>query len=536
MTWDERNEFWFFSHVKGAFSLSESYKPKTAHQHLGRNVLSNWVAYAVSLAIGFLISPLLVHKLGDTAYGIWALSLQLGAYLSVLDIGVRVALTRYITHYHAKDEMNRVHEAFSVGVTSLGLIGIVSLLVTIVLVHFLPRIVHMPTGMEAVARWTLLLIGLQVALSFPGAIFAGMLAALSRYDLLNATVIAVSVGKALLIWVFLTKGYGLLAVAVVWLLTACATYVLQFAIAARLYGGFRYRLNREQFKSTLKPLLNFGFFAFLLGISGRLVLWSDNIVVGIILGPAVVTFYAIAGNLVDYLQGALSSSLSVLVPLATSYDARSEEEKLRFLFLRGSRFLLLLLLPAIIAVVVLGPSFISLWMGPRYVEISGKVLIILAIPLIFAPMRGAAQQILYGSNRHKFSALISLGEAFTNLALSILLAYRIGAIGVAWGTLIPGVLSAGIVIPLYTLWRLAMNWRRFYWNSLLLPVLAGLPYTGLLYAMRSIGSTSNLLKFLATVVGSLPLYYLFVWFLVLKKPEQEIVRNQVRLTLRQATS
>jgi O-antigen/teichoic acid export membrane protein len=516
--------------------MSESHKPTTAHHQLGRNILSNWGTYAVSLAVGFLISPVLVHKLGDTAYGIWAFSLQLGAYLSVLDLGVRIALTRYITHYHAKNEMDHVHEAFSVGVTALGSLGIVSLLVTIVLVHFLPNIVHVPIGMQSVARWALFLIGIQVALSFPGAIFAGMLAALSRYDLLNATVITISVAKGLLIWLLLTNGHGLLAVAIVSLVTGCATFALQFALASRLYGGFRYRLHRDQFKPTLKPLLNFGFFAFLLGISGRLVLWSDNVVIGVILGPAMVTFYAIAGNLIDYLQGILSSSLSVLVPLATSYDARSEEEKLRFLFLRGSRFLLLLLLPAIIAVLVLGPSFISLWMGARYVEISGKVLVLLAIPLVFAPMRGAAQQILYGSNRHKFSAFISLGEAFTNLALSIILAYRIGAVGVAWGTLIPGVLSAGIVIPVYTLRRLTMNWQNFYWNSFLFPVLAGLPYMGLLYLMRSMGLTSNLVNFFATVIGSLPLYYVFVWLLVLKKPEQEIVRSQVRLTLKQVVS
>jgi O-antigen/teichoic acid export membrane protein len=526
----------FLSRGKGASSLNESYKPKTAHQHFGRNILSNWAAYAVSLAVGFLISPLLVHKLGDTAYGIWALSLQFGAYISVLDLGVRIALTRYITHYHARDEMDRVHEAFTVGVTALGIIGVLSLLVTFVLVHFLPSIVRVPTGMQSAARWTLLLVGIQVALSFPGAIFAGMLAALSRYDLLNATVITISIAKALLIWLLLTNGHGLLAVAVVWLVTACITYILQFALASRLYGGFRYHLSRAQIKSTLKPLLNFGFFAFLLGISGRLVLWSDNIVIGIILGPAMVTFYAIAGNLIDYLQGLLSSSLSVLVPLATSYDARSEEEKLQSLFSNGSRFLLLLFLPAIIAVLVLGPGFISLWMGAGYVEMSGKVLVLLVIPLVFAPMRGAAQQILYGSNRHKFSAFISLGEAIANLALSIILAYRIGAVGVAWGTLIPGVLSAGIILPVYTLRRLAMNWRGFYWNSFLLPVLAGLPYMGLLYLTRSMGLASNLVKFFATVLGSLPFYYLFVWFFVLKGPEQEMVRSQVRVTLRQPAS
>ena len=516
--------------------MKETHKPPTAHKHFGRNILSNWGAYAVSLAIGFLISPLLVHKLGDTAYGIWALSLQIGAYISVLDLGVRIALTRYVTHYHARDEMEHVHGALSVGVTVLGSIGVLSLLVTIVLVHFLPSIVHVPIEMRSVARWTLMLIGAQVALSFPGAIFGGMLAALSRYDLLNATAITISVAKALMIWLLLTKGHGLVAVATVSLVTACSTYVVQFALASRLYGGFRYHLNREKIESALKPLLNFAFFAFLLGISGRLVLWSDNIVIGVVLGPAVVTFYAIAGNLIDYLQGILSSSLSVLVPLATFYDARSEEEKLRFLFSRGSRFLLLLLLPAIIAVLVLGPRFISLWMGVRYVEISGKVLILLAIPFTFAPMRGAAQQILYGSNRHKFYAYISLVEAFTNLTLSILLAYRIGAVGVAWGTLIPGVLTAGVAIPIFTLRQLEMDWRSFYWNSLLLPVLSGLPYMGLLYTMGSIGLASNLVRFFATVIGSLPLYYLFVWFFVLKKPEQELVRNQVRLTLGQPTS
>jgi O-antigen/teichoic acid export membrane protein len=432
--------------------------------------------------------------------------------------------------------MGHVHEAFSVGVTSLSIIGIATLLVTIVLVHFLPHIIHVPTGMQSVARWTLFLIGLQVALSFPGAIFAGMLAALSRYDLLNATVIAISLAKALLIWLILTNGHGLLAVAVISLVTACATYLMQFVLASRLYGGFQYSVKREQIVSTLKPLLSFGFFAFLLGISGRLVLWSDNIVVGIVLGPAVVTFYAIAGNLIDYLQGLLSSSLSVLVPLATSYNARTEEEKLQFLFLRGSRFLLFLLLPAIIAVLVLGPSFISLWMGARYVNISGKVLVLLAIPLVFAPMRGAAQQILYGSNRHKFSAFISLVEAFTNLGLSIVLAYRIGAVGVAWGTLIPAVVTAGIVIPIYTLRRLEMDRWSFYWSSLLVPLLSGLPYVGLLYVLRSMGSASNLAKFFLTVIVSLPLYYLFVWFLVLEKPERELVRNQVRSTLRPATS
>lgn len=511
-------------------------KPKSAHDRLGLNVFSNWTTYAVSLAISFVISPLMVHKLGDTGYGIWALSLQVGTFIGILDFGLRVALTRYVTHYHAKDEMGQLHDALSVALTALAGLGILSLMVTSVLIYFLPRIVHVPPGMESLARWVMLLIGLQVSLSFPGATFAGLLAAMSRYDLLNLSVILISVVKALLIWLVLTRGYGVLAVAIVFLSTSCATFLFQFALAWQLYGGFRFRLDRRQLDSAFKPLLNFSFFAFLLAISGRVVLWSDNIVVGVVLGPAIVTFYAIGGNLIDYLQGILSSSMMAMIPLATSYHAHSEDEKLRSLFSRGSRFLLLLVVPAIIGFLVLGTPFLTLWMGARYVAISGKVLVLLSIPVLFAPMRGTAHQILYGTSRHKFNAYASLVEAAANLALSVILARGIGAVGVAWGTLIPAVLASGIVVPLYTLRRLTMDWRNFYWENWVLPVLGGLPYMALLYLLRSMNVTSNWTGFWATVIGSLPLYYLFVWFLVLREPEKEMVRHQMRLTFGLVTS
>ena len=265
-------------------------------------------------------------------------------------------------------------------------------------------------------------------------------------------------------------------------------------------------------------------------------LWTDGIVVGMVLGPALVTFYAIGGNLVDCLQGLVSSSVMLLVPLATSYDALSEEEKLRSLFSRSSRFLLLLILPVMVGMLVLGSTFITLWMGQRYVDISAKVLILLTVPMLFAPMRSTAHQVLYGTNRHKFNAYASLIEGLANLALSIVLAYRIGVIGVAWGTLIPSVLTAGIVIPCYTARKLRMNYQALYWNSLLLPLLAGLPYVALLSVLRATGAASGWIGFFGSVLGSLPLYYLFIWTVVLQKPEKEMVRHQLRLTLRQASS
>jgi O-antigen/teichoic acid export membrane protein len=504
---------------------------KSAHERVGLNILSNWASLIVGLVIAFLLAPYMVHKLGDSRYGIWAFSLQLASYLGVLDFGLRIALTRYFTHYHARNEYHHVSDAVSVGLGILTLIGVVSLLITVVLVYFLPHWIKVPSDLHSTARLVFFLIGLQIAIGFPGNLFGAMLAAISRYDLLNFTLMLNPIISATLIWLALSHGLGLISIAVVAIISNSVNYLLNFVLARRLYGGIRFRVTREQFRRHIRPLFTFSVFAFLLSISGRLVLWSDNIVVGFVLGPAIVTFYAIGGNLVDAMQRLLGSSTMVFVPMATSFNAKSEGHQLRTLLLKGSRFVFLLMLPGIIGFIVLGRSFINLWMGPRYVALSGAVLTLLTLSLVFAPLRGTCHQILYGMNLHRFNAYASLVEAFINLGLSIILAYRIGAVGVAWGTMIPSIFFSGLIVPLYTARHVGISWWKLCWESWLIPVASSIPFAILLIISVRLSIPSTWTGFWATVVCSLVFYIAFAWFVVFSKADKETVYKQIRTTL-----
>jgi O-antigen/teichoic acid export membrane protein len=503
---------------------------KAAHERVGLNMLSNWASLIVGLVIAFFLAPYMVHKLGDSKYGIWAFSLQLASYLGVLDFGLRIALTRYFTHYHAREEYHHVRDAVSVGLSILAFIGLLSLLITLVLVYFLPHWIKVPPELHSTARIVFFLIGLQIAIAFPGNLFGAMLAAVSRYDLLNFTLMLNPILGGLLVWLALSHGLGLVSVALIALISSGVNYLLNFFLARRLYGGIRFRMTLQQLQTHIRPLLTFSAFAFLLSVSGRLVLWSDNIVVGFVLGPAIVTYYAIGGNLVDAMQKLLGSSTMVFVPMATSFNARSEGERLRMLLLKGSRFTFLLLLPGIIGFLILGRSFIGLWMGPRYVQLSGAVLILLSLTLVFAPLRGTCHQILYGMNRHRFNAYASLIEAFINLLLSIFLAYKIGAVGVAWGTMIPSLIFSGLVIPLYTTRHVGISWSKLCLESWLIPAVSSLPFAVLLMISVRLGIPSTWGGFWATVICSLLFYVAFAWFVVFSKSEKETVYNQIRTT------
>ena len=150
-------------------------------------------------------------------------------------------------------------------------------------------------------------------------------------------------------------------------------------------------------------------------------------------------------------------------------------------------------------------------------------------------MRGPAEQILYGSNRHKFYAYISLVEVYKpDCYYPLGIPNRCGGGGlghphsrrVDCGCRYTHIHAAAIGNGLAEFLSEQFAASAVVWTSI----------HGIVVTMGSIGLASNLVRFFATVIGSLPLYYLFVWFFVLKKPEQELVRNQVRLTLGTANS
>lgn len=71
---------------------------------LFNNALSNYANLIVAVGIAFVMSPFLVHRLGDFFYGIWVLAMSITGYFSLLDLGMNRAIVRYVSMYEAKEE------------------------------------------------------------------------------------------------------------------------------------------------------------------------------------------------------------------------------------------------------------------------------------------------------------------------------------------------------------------------------------------------------------------------------------------------
>jgi O-antigen/teichoic acid export membrane protein len=474
-------------------------------KRITQNILSNWMALAVSTAVGFFLAPYIVHRLGNVAYGVWVLVASLSAYMGLLDFGLRGAVMRYVSKGNAQGNHAEAQEAVSAALWIRLWISLAVFLAGAVFAQIFPRLFAVPAAMEHAARMAILLTAVTVSLNLWSGVFAGVLTALHRYDQLSLITMFQSTCRAAgFVWL-LHNGHGFLAL-VLWEL--CISFLSNSMLvitAQRSYPQLRLTLRRPS-NEVFHKLWTYSFYALLINLAIQVVNYTDNLVVGAFTSAAAVTLYAIGGSLIMYARQIVGAMTTTFAPLASTYEAQGSQKDLRSLLIQGTRAALVVSLPIEVALFLRGETFISLWMGPQYAHPSGTVLRILLLSLIVSTGSAASGGIVYGMEKHKRIAKWAVVEAVANLGLSIFLVRRIGIYGVAWGTAIPSLVIEVIYWPPYICHLVGMGVRFYLWQTWGRTVLAAVPYGVACYFVERYWPVQNLIFFFLQVAILLPLF------------------------------
>ena len=290
-------------------------------KRIAQNVLSNWMALAISTLVGFFLAPFIVHYLGNVAYGVWILVVSLTSYMNLLDLGLRGAVTRFVSKGKAQDNHAEAGDAVSGALWIRLWISLVIFLSSVGFAMAFNRIFAIPVTMQHAARLAILATALSIAVNLWCGVFAGVLAALNRYDLLSGvSLIQTGLRATGIVWL-LWHGHGILALALWDLVTTLVANALHVLLAFRSYPELRITIRRPE-RQVLSKLWNYSFYAFLINIAIQVVYYSDNIVVGAFTSAAAVTFYAIGGSLIAYARQIVASVTTTFGPMASTFEAR----------------------------------------------------------------------------------------------------------------------------------------------------------------------------------------------------------------------
>jgi O-antigen/teichoic acid export membrane protein len=416
-------------------------------RRLAAAVFSGAGVRIISSLVTLFSLPLAVRYLGAERYGIWVTIGSSAVLLNLLDLGIAGALTNQIAYACAEGSRVRAARATTnaLALTSalalfaaLTLIAVWPWLDWMALFRISPAVYSLEVSRTIAAAAALILLGLPASLT--GRILAGY-QELHRSNLLVAAGTVLNLA-GLLVGIRLSFSMPLLFLLAMGWITLCNLAGLACLLFWRK-SWLRPRLSYLSWRSALS-LLGSGAGFWLVQISAAVVFSSDNLVVSHYLGPAQVTAYSVTWRLMGVaaiLQGLL---FPALWPAYAEAYARNDHAWLLRTFRMNLQATFALNLGFGLTFVVFGRTLIGWWAGAAAVP-TLTLLIPMAAWTIISGCMTAESCLLAAVNRTRKQGVLSIVAAGINLALSVFLVQRIGAVGVITGTILSYLLV--LVVP-----------------------------------------------------------------------------------------
>lgn len=480
-------------------------------------------AMVVSLASSFFLAPFVIHSLGDHWYGLWVLIGTFVGFYGLLDMGISSATQRYLADALPRGDANELNTIIASSLVMFCGIGLLALLVTVGIVLLAPVLIDDARNVSTFQKVTLIMGG-GLALSLPFYTLFGILTANLRLDYSSYVQIGKIVLRTALFFLILSMGYGIVLLGITSVGVDILGYFALSALALRLSPWMK--LRRRHFAySKMRELIGFGVYVFIGQIANTIKIRIDNIVIAANLGLAPVTHFNVATKLNGYFFGALASVVPAPSSLYTRYNRRDKFPQIREKFLILSRIKTIVGILGIGAVLIFARPFISLWVGPAYLDAFAPLAILMlgrVMNVILSPSIG----VIYALAKQKFTAYMNLAEAAANLGLSLLLVQSYGIIGVALGTAIPMLLARLTIQPIYICHIMELPVSRLVRGIAPVMLTAIIVQLPLVYAMTQI-TVDTYWQIAAWGIGYYAPILVFFYFVMLTDEERQLFAEAV---------
>lgn len=403
-----------------------------------RNAASNVINGLAGAFFGLVLPYFFVRTLSQGEFALWILVLQLGGYVGYLSFGLQIAVGRYVAHAIERGDQPFAEKMLAAGLQILVGLAAVGFVAVIALAWAFPTVFRqVPPDLVATARWSLLWVGTALAAGLPVLGILGVFIGLQRNDIPAATgtVSKLMMGVVLVAVAYATR--DLVIVCAGYFVCNLATYAAQGLIFRRMCPGWRLRLTAVD-PAARRELLAYCFSLSIWSLATLVVNGLQTTIVGIY-DFAAVGAYGAALNLVTFAAGVVYTILSPLVQVYAKQHALGRSAEMMRLLHTASMATSLALLAGGAWLVLLAPPVFVAWIKQPLAATAIPVFTILVAANVIRTMAMPYTNFLIGSGRQARVVLTPILECTVNLTVGLILAARIGVIGVAVGTLAGGI-------------------------------------------------------------------------------------------------
>lgn len=420
-----------------------------------------YTSTAVGLLSGLVYTPWMIGVIGQANYAIYSLALSTVA-LVALDLGLTSAASRFLAVYLAKGDLPGAGRVLGV-ILKVFVILAAILMVSLSLIFFLsPVLFHgLSEGEIDSFRLCLAVFGFYSVVTFPLRPLDGVLLASELLVPYKALELAQRLLTVTLMAGSLLMGGDLFG------LIIANIFANMVVILLRLRAVVRHTEVRPEFRvserGAFREVFNFGVWTTIISVAQRLIINITPLILASRASVKSVAVFAIATTIEGYVFALAGALNGLFLPRVTKLvvGPKLASAELLALLIKVGRFQFMLIGTIVGGFLLLGDSFIRLWVGTEFKD-SYQVTVLLLLPAILTATMDVAQTALIAAGDIRQRAIASLIVASISLPLSIVLSPKFGALGAAMGIFVGSIVgSIGYMVSAYAR-HLRLNVAKFF--------------------------------------------------------------------------
>jgi O-antigen/teichoic acid export membrane protein len=353
----------------------------------------------------------------------------------------------------------------------------IGVLLTLILAWNVPRIFHeMPVSLYRGVRFSLIFVGTSLSFGLLCSIFSSVFLGLQKYAV---PMVLLLVNRVLFIIAVVTAVHFQLGLAVMGAAVAVVnvmTGFLQLEAWRRFARHIRLTLRGLDY-SVVRKMVSY---------CSTLAIWTAGMLCVSGLDVTIVGrydfsqtgFYSIATLPTNFAISIMVSALAPLLPTASALSVHRSPIQMGNMLARITRYASILLVGSGIPLLVAGYWVLRIWVGQDYAVHTLPYLRILVLANVLRNMCMPYASMLVATDSQHVAIAGVVAEAVINVASSVYLVRHVGAIGVAYGTLIGSFVSVGMHFALsmhFTYQKFTISRGRLFFIGLVRPALIAVP-------------------------------------------------------------
>jgi O-antigen/teichoic acid export membrane protein len=293
------------------------------------NASSGFLTQFTFSAVGFILMPYIISRLGTQCYGIYQLARSALVFFMFLQLGMGPTLVRFFSKAISKKNIEELREINSTAQALLGGVGLLATFLALALIPVFVEFYNIPGELRVDTIGLLICLSLSLFLNMTIIVPQGLVFGCNRYDLVNWIDISTHVFYLLFTIVLFELLYPSILFAGLAILTAqIFRFTALFSLAFRYNGTVALFNPRKVSKKAIRSVLGFSMLNLSNSLGAAVFFQTPVLIIGKVLGEEMVTAFAPVILISNAMQSFLGQITKPLVPMASQDREQNQGDNL----------------------------------------------------------------------------------------------------------------------------------------------------------------------------------------------------------------